>query len=61
VEKDEEYLETSKFRFEQRGPGAPGAQPAPVESNGSPAKRLGRKPKARADQPDLFGNDEPAS
>jgi site-specific DNA-methyltransferase (cytosine-N4-specific) len=60
VEKDELYLETSKFRFEpKRPPASPGA--APPASNGVPPKKRGRKKKVADNQADLFRDDEPAA
>lgn len=54
VEKDEEYLETSKFRFETRG-----QPPAPPVGGGTPPRKRGKR--KRVDEPDLFSNDEPAA
>jgi DNA modification methylase len=56
VEQDEEYLETSRFRFEPRPPAAPEkiAQP-------SIKKRVRNRSGPTPDGPDLFGNEDPAA
>jgi site-specific DNA-methyltransferase (cytosine-N4-specific) len=57
VEVEEEYLETSRFRFEPQEPAGP-----PAEGKGVPARKRSRKKKTGDEnQPELFRNGDPAA
>jgi site-specific DNA-methyltransferase (cytosine-N4-specific) len=60
VEREEEYLQTSKFRFEARGPASAGSA-GPGKRNGTSPKKPGRKKRGDADQLELFSNGDPAA
>jgi site-specific DNA-methyltransferase (cytosine-N4-specific) len=56
VEREAEYLETSRFRFD---PGEP--SPSPAERNGSQPTKRGRKRRVAEEGPGLFEDDDPAA